>query len=71
MANRIRHNVFATTQALGHDMRRLTVSVGVAVYPDDGADTETLLGKADKSMYEDKAMRRLDDEMSMDTAPGG
>lgn len=27
------------------------VSIGTAVYPDDGADTETLLGEADRRMY--------------------
>jgi diguanylate cyclase (GGDEF)-like protein len=69
VANRIRHNVFATSHAIGHDMRRITVSVGVAVYPDDGDSAEKLLGKADKAMYEDKEMRRAPDEQSTDTLP--
>lgn len=36
----------------------LRTSVGVAVYPDDGDDPETLLGIADAGMYEDKRARR-------------
>lgn len=34
------------------------VSVGMAVYPEHGADMQTLLAHADRAMYEDKARRR-------------
>jgi diguanylate cyclase (GGDEF)-like protein len=33
---------------------RVTTSIGVSVYPDDGLDAETLLKKADAAMYEAK-----------------
>lgn len=36
---------------LGGTERTLTVSVGLAVYPDDGEDAETLLRRADAGMY--------------------
>jgi len=36
----------------------LSVSIGVAVYPDDGEKIETLLRKADVAMYAMKAKKR-------------
>jgi diguanylate cyclase (GGDEF)-like protein/PAS domain S-box-containing protein len=39
---------------LGSDELRLTVSAGIAIYPDDGADAETLLRNADFAMYHAK-----------------
>jgi diguanylate cyclase (GGDEF)-like protein len=36
----------------------LDASVGLALYPDDGTDIETLIEKADKSMYEVKRGRK-------------
>jgi diguanylate cyclase (GGDEF)-like protein/PAS domain S-box-containing protein len=38
----------------------ISVSLGVAVFPDDGADTETLLINADQAMYEVKKSLRND-----------
>jgi predicted signal transduction protein with EAL and GGDEF domain len=37
----------------GHDVR-VTSSVGVAIYPDDGAEADTLLANADAAMYRAK-----------------
>jgi diguanylate cyclase (GGDEF)-like protein/PAS domain S-box-containing protein len=37
----------------GHD-RRITVSIGVSLYPDDGEDAETLIKNADTAMYQAK-----------------
>ncbi|MBK7904251.1 MAG: diguanylate cyclase [Proteobacteria bacterium] len=37
---------------------RVTASVGIAVYPGDGADTETLMKKADFALLNAKACRR-------------
>ena len=36
----------------------LSMSVGVAVYPEDGADAEDLLAEADRRMYKSKRLRR-------------
>jgi diguanylate cyclase (GGDEF)-like protein len=41
----------------------ISVSVGVAVYPRDGATLETLLSAADRSLYETKARRRYQAEV--------
>jgi diguanylate cyclase (GGDEF)-like protein len=42
---------------LGHEIK-LTVSVGGALYPDDGADTETLRRRSDQALYEAKRSGR-------------
>jgi diguanylate cyclase (GGDEF)-like protein len=41
----------------GHDLR-VTSSMGIANYPDDGTDAETLLASADAAMYRAKEMGR-------------
>ena len=41
----------------GWDLR-VTASVGIAVYPGDGTDAETLMKKADFSLLSAKACRR-------------
>ncbi|MGA3157291.1 MAG: EAL domain-containing protein [Steroidobacteraceae bacterium] len=43
---------------IGSDELRLTVSAGIAIYPDDGSDTETLLKHADFAMYHAKEKGR-------------
>jgi diguanylate cyclase (GGDEF)-like protein/PAS domain S-box-containing protein len=40
-----------------HDLR-VTTSIGVSVYPDDGLDAETLIKHADTAMYQAKASGR-------------
>jgi diguanylate cyclase (GGDEF)-like protein/putative nucleotidyltransferase with HDIG domain len=37
---------------------QLSMSVGVAIYPDDGGDAEDLLAEADRRMYKSKRMRK-------------
>jgi diguanylate cyclase (GGDEF)-like protein len=38
----------------------LSMSVGVAIFPEDGVDAETLLAEADRRMYKGKRMRKKD-----------
>ncbi len=42
----------------------LAVSVGLALYPDDGDEIEVLLEKADQSMYADKRSRHLSPDVT-------
>jgi len=43
---------------IGHQDLQVTVSVGIGVYPDDGADAETLLKNADTALFQAKAHGR-------------
>jgi diguanylate cyclase (GGDEF)-like protein/PAS domain S-box-containing protein len=43
---------------IGHQDLHVTVSVGIGVYPDDGADAETLLKNADLALFHVKAHGR-------------
>jgi len=36
---------------LGHQECRLSASIGIAIYPDDGAEAQTLLKNADRAMF--------------------
>jgi diguanylate cyclase (GGDEF)-like protein/PAS domain S-box-containing protein len=50
--------VFAAPFVLGSAELRVTPSIGIAVYPDDGEDPETLTRNADTAMYHAKDMGR-------------
>lgn len=43
---------------IGSQQARVTASIGVAIYPRDGADAQTLLRLADTAMYEAKSFGR-------------
>lgn len=51
-------NVFNTPFQLGAHSRQVTGSIGISLYPGDGADNETLLKAADAAMYRAKARGR-------------
>jgi diguanylate cyclase (GGDEF)-like protein/PAS domain S-box-containing protein len=50
-------------ESLANDGRepRLSVSIGVAIYPDDGANVDSLLGAADAALYAMKIRTRISD----------
>ena len=59
LANRMRELVAATTaSAGGAGTLRVTISAGVASYPDNAADCETLVDRADEAMYAAKRSGR-------------
>jgi diguanylate cyclase (GGDEF)-like protein len=57
IANRIRHQVFSATQDFDYAMRRLTVSIGVAVHGEDGSDPRALMQAAASAVREDRVAR--------------
>jgi diguanylate cyclase (GGDEF)-like protein len=50
----------STLDAAGNAAVRVTASVGMAFFPEDGSDTDSLLYAADQEMYERKASQRTD-----------
>jgi diguanylate cyclase (GGDEF)-like protein/PAS domain S-box-containing protein len=56
---KIRTSIGEPIRLEGHDLR-VTSSVGVAIYPDDGEKVETLLANADAAMYRAKDNGRDD-----------
>jgi diguanylate cyclase (GGDEF)-like protein len=52
-AGRMLHAV-AEPHSVDHHNLHVTASIGVSVYPDDGADAETLIKNADTAMYQAK-----------------
>lgn len=57
MAGRIRHQVFAATQDFDYAMRRLSVTTGVAVQPEDGLEAGQLLRAADQALRRNRDAR--------------
>ena len=56
-ADRLRQRLAGQPIELGAHRIQASVSIGIAVHPDDGPDPETLFARADKAMYELKRAR--------------
>ena len=54
VATRVRHRIESSPLHLGDKTIGMTVSIGVACFPDHGSDFETVLKKADDAMYVSK-----------------
>jgi diguanylate cyclase (GGDEF)-like protein/PAS domain S-box-containing protein len=57
VAQKVLRAIAAPIEMTGHRLY-VTVSIGITIYPDDGADAETLLKNADNAMYRAKAEGR-------------
>ncbi|MDD1608493.1 MAG: EAL domain-containing protein, partial [Methylococcaceae bacterium] len=49
-------NLFSQPFFVGGQPQRITTSMGICLYPEDGNDTQTLLRKADTAMYHAKSI---------------
>ncbi len=56
---------------VGDHMLRLSASVGIATYPEDGEDAATLISRADAAMYRSKRRRHGGFEFHREEFPGG
>lgn len=54
VAARVRQSIEATPLSIREKTVRITVSIGVASYPEHGSDLETIMKKADQAMYASK-----------------
>ena len=59
---RIRNGVYGNTLSVGSKMVRVSVSIGLASFPDDGPEITGVMSAADDRMYEDKRLRRKKEE---------
>jgi diguanylate cyclase (GGDEF)-like protein len=50
--------IFDEPMALSACEIHLSISIGVAIFPDDGADRETLVRRSDEALYEAKRAGR-------------
>ena len=57
VSQKIREHIAESYTIAGHEVR-ITASIGLAAYPDDGDRWGRLLSHADAAMYRDKAARR-------------
>ncbi len=58
VAQRIRNNVYRSLFPVGERLQRVTVSVGAATYPRDGAQCDDVVAAADTRRLRDRALRR-------------
>jgi diguanylate cyclase (GGDEF)-like protein len=66
VAQRIRNNVYRSLFPVGERLQRMTVSVGTASYPRDGAQQDDIVAAADQRMRRDRELRK-----SIAAAPDG
>ncbi len=52
------HQASAVPHLVGGHELHVSLSIGISVYPDDGSDTNSLMGNADTAMYHAKASGR-------------
>jgi diguanylate cyclase (GGDEF)-like protein/PAS domain S-box-containing protein len=57
VAQKVLESISRPIDVDGHELF-ITTSIGIALFPDDGMDTETLLKNADRAMYRAKEMGR-------------
>jgi len=62
VAQRIRNNVYRSLFPVGERLQRMTVSVGTASYPRDGAQHDDIVSAADVRMKRDRELRQGGDE---------
>ena len=58
VAQRIRNNVYRSLFPVGDRLQRMTVSVGTASYPRDGAQEDDIVAAADQRMRRDRELRK-------------
>jgi diguanylate cyclase (GGDEF)-like protein len=61
--------VLTTPSRVGDHMLRLSASLGIATFPEDGDDAATLISRADAAMYRSKRRRRGGFEFHRDDEP--
>jgi len=61
VAQRIRNNVYRSLFPVGERLQRMTVSVGAASYPRDGAQHDDVVSAADLRMQRDRELRKSGD----------
>lgn len=69
VAQRIRNNVYRSLFPVAERLQRMTVSVGAASYPRDGAQHDDIVAAADARMQRDRELRRTSGERGQDDGP--
>jgi diguanylate cyclase (GGDEF)-like protein len=57
VSNRIGQNVYSITMSFDRGTEKVEVHTGIALYPDNGATMQEIMGFADKAMYQEKELR--------------